>query len=242
MVGPVRGDRGRRPGPGRAGTAPDATAPRHPRARQSVYLYGTPGGYRWSCRAATAAGFTSARTSPRCWRARGYFVVGFDVKAYLESFTSGRRPCAADDEPGDYRVLAEFAAAAAGAGRFWWASPRAPGCRCWRPPTPLPRRGIAGVVGLGLPDLNELAGAGGTAVIYLTHGAAERADVQHRRACRPGGAGAAGGHSLHARRVRRRSPRSSACSGGAGSRSGCGSSAPPITASATTWRSSTAAA
>ena len=40
---------------------------------------------------------------------RGFFVVGFDVKAYLASFTTtgGLRP---EDEPGDYRVLADFAA------------------------------------------------------------------------------------------------------------------------------------
>src|SRR5262245_17253106 len=29
----------------------------------------------------------------------GYFVVGFDVKAYLESFTSGKTTLRAEDEP-----------------------------------------------------------------------------------------------------------------------------------------------
>src|SRR5262245_24125612 len=41
---------------------------------------------------------------------RGYFVVGFDAKAYLESFTSGTAALKPEDEPGDYRVLAEYAA------------------------------------------------------------------------------------------------------------------------------------
>ena len=61
-------------------------------------------------RAATAAGCTSARTSPKCSRAKGFFVVGFDVKAYLEGFTSGQTTLRAEDEPGDYKVLADFAA------------------------------------------------------------------------------------------------------------------------------------
>ncbi len=39
-------------------------------------------------------------------RANGYFVVGFDVRGYLTSFTSGNTTLRPQDEPGDYRVLA----------------------------------------------------------------------------------------------------------------------------------------
>ena len=46
--------------------------------------------------------------------AKGYFVVGFDVKAYLESFTSGQSSLQPDDEPGDYKVLADYAARGVG--------------------------------------------------------------------------------------------------------------------------------
>ena len=42
--------------------------------------------------------------------ARGYFVVGFDVKAYLESFTSGRRTLRAGGRARRLQVLVEFAA------------------------------------------------------------------------------------------------------------------------------------
>ena len=41
--------------------------------------------------------------------ARGFFVVGLDVKTYLESFTTGTATLRAEDEPADYRVLADFA-------------------------------------------------------------------------------------------------------------------------------------
>jgi alpha-beta hydrolase superfamily lysophospholipase len=39
---------------------------------------------------------------------RGFFVVGFDVRAYLESFTTPRSTLRPEDEPGDYKVLADF--------------------------------------------------------------------------------------------------------------------------------------
>src|SRR6186997_1853584 len=42
--------------------------------------------------------------------AKGFFVVGFDVKAYLESFTTGKSTLRPDDEPGDFKVLADYAA------------------------------------------------------------------------------------------------------------------------------------
>ena len=41
---------------------------------------------------------------------QGFFVVGFDARAYLESFTSGRATLKPEDEPGDFKVLADWAA------------------------------------------------------------------------------------------------------------------------------------
>src|SRR5678815_4793636 len=40
---------------------------------------------------------------------RGFFVVGFDSRSYLESMTSGNSGVRVEDEPADYRALAEFA-------------------------------------------------------------------------------------------------------------------------------------
>ena len=59
-----------------------------------------------------AAGFTSGRTS-RIPRIAGLLRRGFDVKAYLESFTSRQATLRPEDEPGDYKALADFAAHAA---------------------------------------------------------------------------------------------------------------------------------
>src|SRR6185503_9374946 len=47
--------------------------------------------------------------------AHGFFVVGFDVKAYLERFTSGKTTLRQEDEPGDYKVITDFAARGASA-------------------------------------------------------------------------------------------------------------------------------
>src|SRR5215218_1277447 len=77
---------------------------------QSLSVYGGRGGRPvivssgdggWVHLAPHVAGFLAAH---------GFFVVGFDAKAYLESFTSSQTTLRADDEPGDYKALADFAA------------------------------------------------------------------------------------------------------------------------------------
>ena len=45
---------------------------------------------------------------------RGFYVIGFDVRAYLTSFTAGQKALDVQQEPGDYAVLADFAQRAAG--------------------------------------------------------------------------------------------------------------------------------
>jgi hypothetical protein len=47
----------------------------------------------------------------------GFFVVGFDTRAYLASFTSGRTTVGSQQEPVDYRALIEFAPALPAKGR-----------------------------------------------------------------------------------------------------------------------------
>jgi fermentation-respiration switch protein FrsA (DUF1100 family) len=102
--------------------------------------------------------------------ARGYFVVGFNVKAYLESFTADDHMLRVDDVPRDYRALVDFAARGSpvrpiligvseGAGLSVLAAVDAE--MQWR---------IAGVVALGLPDRNELGWRWKDSWIYVTHG------------------------------------------------------------------------
>ena len=102
--------------------------------------------------------------------ARGFFVVGFDVKAYLESFTSGKVTLRPEDEPGDYKVLADFAARGTTGKPILIGVSEGAGLSVLAATDPDTKRSIAGVIGLGLPDLNELGWRWKDSLIYLTHG------------------------------------------------------------------------
>lgn len=102
--------------------------------------------------------------------AKGYFVVGFDVKAYLESFTSGRTTLRPEDEPRDYKVLADFAARGAPAKPILIGVSEGAGLSVLAATDPATKDAIAGVLGLGLPDLNELGWRWKDSLIYVTHG------------------------------------------------------------------------
>jgi fermentation-respiration switch protein FrsA (DUF1100 family) len=99
----------------------------------------------------------------------GYFVIGFDVKAYLESFTVGRSTLKVEDEPGDYAVLADVATKATGKKAILIGVSEGAGLSVLAATDVQTKARIAGVIGLGLPDLNELAWRWKDAVIYLTH-------------------------------------------------------------------------
>ncbi len=102
--------------------------------------------------------------------AKGYFVIGFDVKAYLTSFTSDASALRPEDEPGDYRVLAGFSARRASPRPILVGVSEGAGLSLMAATDPATRAAISGVVGLGLPDINELGWRWKDALIYLTHG------------------------------------------------------------------------
>lgn len=101
--------------------------------------------------------------------ARGFFVVGFDVKAYLESFTSGKSTLEAQDEPGDYKVLADYASRTTHRKPILIGVSEGAGLSVLAATDPATQRVILGVIGLGLPDTNELGWRWRDAIIYLTH-------------------------------------------------------------------------
>ena len=101
---------------------------------------------------------------------KGFFVVGFDVKAYLESFTSGQKTLRPDDEPRDFQVLAEFAARGSARKPALVGVSEGAGLSVLAATDPQTQGQISGVVGLGLPDLNELGWRWKDSLIYVTHG------------------------------------------------------------------------
>ena len=102
--------------------------------------------------------------------ARGFFVVGFDVKAYLEGFTSGETTLRPQDEPDDYKTIIDFAVRQTNKKPILIGVSEGAGLSVLAASDPRIKREIAGVIGLGLSDLNELGWRWNDAVIYLTHG------------------------------------------------------------------------
>jgi dienelactone hydrolase len=101
--------------------------------------------------------------------AHGFFVVGFDVKAYLSSFTSRETTLRTEEEPGDYRVLANFATKATGRKPVLIGVSEGAGLSVLAATDPETKAAVTGVIGLGLPNLNELAWRWKDMMIYLTH-------------------------------------------------------------------------
>lgn len=102
--------------------------------------------------------------------AKGFFVVGFDVRAYLSSFTSGKGTLRQEDEPGDFKVLTDFAGRGATHKPILIGVSEGAGLSVLAATDSRTRESLDGVVALGLPDVNELGWRWKDALIYLTHG------------------------------------------------------------------------
>jgi fermentation-respiration switch protein FrsA (DUF1100 family) len=101
--------------------------------------------------------------------AHGYFVIGFNVKAYLESFTTDGHTLAAEDVPRDYRTLVDYATRGSPAAPMLIGVSEGAGLSVLAAADPEMRRRVAGVVALGLPDRNELGWRWQDSLIYVTH-------------------------------------------------------------------------
>jgi fermentation-respiration switch protein FrsA (DUF1100 family) len=137
---------------------------------QTLRLYGTRGGAPVIVSSGDGGWIHLGPHVAEFLAARGFFVVGFDVKAYLESFTSGSVTLRREDEPGDYKALADFAARGTTQKPILIGASEGAGLSVLASTDPQTKRAIAGVLGLGLPDLNELGWRWKDSLIYVTHG------------------------------------------------------------------------
>ena len=137
---------------------------------QVLRLYGTPGAFPVIVTSGDGGWIHLAPDAADVLAANGCYVVGFDAKAYLSSFTSGTATLDPRQEPDDFRRLIAFATAG---------SPRKPvligvsegaGLSVLAAVEPLTRGLISGVIALGLPDVNELGWRWTDSVIYVTKG------------------------------------------------------------------------
>lgn len=102
--------------------------------------------------------------------ARGFFVVGFDCKSYLESFTSGTSTLSTADVPADYRELLKYAGAKSMKKPLLIGVSEGAALSLLAATEPATKAMVSGVIGLGLGNRNELGWRWKDAMIYLTHG------------------------------------------------------------------------
>jgi pimeloyl-ACP methyl ester carboxylesterase len=136
---------------------------------QALRIYGTPTGEPVIVSSGDGGWMHVAPHVADFLAARGYFVIGFDVRAYLSSFTDARSTLHAEEEPTDYRVLVDFARAQTGKAPLLVGISEGAGLSLLAATDPTVQPLIGGVIGLGLPDMNELAWRWKDALIYLTH-------------------------------------------------------------------------
>ena len=153
--------------PGAASQAHESLDVRgHP---QSLHVYGTPDGYPVIVSSGDGGWIHLAPEVAEFLSTRGYYVIGFDVRAYLESFTDTRNTLRPEDEPRDHFVLADFARRKTGKKPILIGVSEGAGLSVLAATDPQTKNNIAGVIGLGLPNINELGWRWKDAVIYLTH-------------------------------------------------------------------------
>jgi pimeloyl-ACP methyl ester carboxylesterase len=100
---------------------------------------------------------------------RGFFVVGFDCKHYLSSFTSGAKTLAPADVPIDYRSLIDYARGGRAEPVLLVGVSEGAGLSVLAASDPGLQPSLRGVLALGLPDLNELGWRFSDSMIYVTH-------------------------------------------------------------------------
>src|SRR5919109_2709194 len=89
--------------------------------------------------------------------ARGFFVIGFDTRAYLSSFTQRSSTLRSEDVAGDYRALIDFAFQRSAQKPVLIGVSEGAGLSVLAATDAANKSRIEGVVGLGLSDKTELA-------------------------------------------------------------------------------------
>lgn len=136
---------------------------------QTLYLYGPPAGDPIIVSSGDGGWIHLGPHVAELLAARGFAVTGFDVKAYLASFTLGSKTLSAADEPGDYRMLLQAATAVTAKKPILIGVSEGAGLSVLATTDPRTKADVRGIIGVGLPDLNELGWRWTDAITYLTH-------------------------------------------------------------------------
>ena len=136
---------------------------------QTLHLYGVRGGIPVIVSSGDGGWIHLGPHVAEVLAAKGFFVVGFDAKAYLERFTSGTTVLQPSDASGDYSVVADFAVRGSNQRPILVGVSEGAGLSVLAASDSRLKTQIAGVIGLGLPDVNELGWRWKDALIYVTH-------------------------------------------------------------------------
>jgi len=137
--------------------------------RQTLHLYGPPRGAPVILSSGDGGWIHLGPQVAQMLAARGFFVVGFDSKAYLESFPSATTALTPGDVAGDFRTLAGYASRATGQQPLLVGVSEGAGLSVLAAADPsMPA--LPGVIAIGVGDRNELAWRWKDDVIYVTHG------------------------------------------------------------------------
>jgi type IV secretory pathway VirJ component len=138
---------------------------------QVVHLYGTRGAGAPMIVSSGDGGWMHLGPQVASYLAsQGYFVVGFDAKAYLKSFTSNTATLQVSDVPADFRELLRYAARDSAVRPVLIGVSEGAGLSVLAASDPQTKPQVGGVIALGLPDMNELGWRWKDSWIYVTHG------------------------------------------------------------------------
>jgi alpha-beta hydrolase superfamily lysophospholipase len=137
---------------------------------QSVHLYGVTNARPVIVSSGDGGWIHLGPHVARVLAAHGCFVVGFDVKAYLTSFTSATATLHEDEEPADLRTISDYANQYSPSKPILIGISEGAGLSVLAASDPITQKSIAGVIAIGLPDRNELGWRWRDSLIYLTHG------------------------------------------------------------------------
>jgi fermentation-respiration switch protein FrsA (DUF1100 family) len=136
---------------------------------QSVYQYGSAGGDPVIVSSGDGGWIHLGPSVAEFLSTRGFFVIGFDTRAYLSSFTSGHSTLRPEDVPGDFKVLLQHARGATSKKPILIGVSEGGGLSVLAAADPDLKSQVAGVIGLGVPNATELGWRLRDSLIYLTH-------------------------------------------------------------------------
>ena len=135
---------------------------------QTLHLYGERGGRVAVVTSGDGGWVHLGPAVAQYLTAQGFFVVGFDAKAYPASFTSGSATLSTADVSRDYATLLDYAARGARGRPLLVGISVGAGLSVLAANDKGVQSRVAGVIALGLPERNELGWRFRDATIYVT--------------------------------------------------------------------------